>query len=244
MMGSEKVVYKHKELDYEKYLGLLTKEKDYYTFISRLRGMPRDVYELIFDVIVEFELPVGTKIYRVSKFEEYKTPRKYQGNGRFDKNQFIFYAGQDIDILKDECKDGIYLFEFVVKENIKLGTLSAPYGSEYMPIFHRLHEICRAGDNDKFERIHPLIDEPKDIAKRFGKKLYENTNWIGDNIIKRYPDGIAYCSSYMPFEKVLNGILYYMGGDEDKNNYGTLYALTEQGYNKIEYVGKRELHEI
>ncbi|SKA72619.1 hypothetical protein SAMN02745111_02393 [Eubacterium uniforme] len=204
----------HKEIDYEYYLELLVKENDYYTFISKLKGMPRDVYELIFDAVVKFEIPVGTKMYRVGKYEEYKTPREHQGGGRFDKNQFIFYSGQDIDILRDECKDAKYLFEFVVNEKIVLGTLSAPYGSEYMLIYHRLHEICRAGDNDKFDRIDPLIDEPKDIAKRFGTKLYEYTNWIGDKIINRYPDGIAYCSSYMPFEKVLNGTLYYMGGDE------------------------------
>ena len=222
-------------------------------FANRLKNLSETELNSLFFLLSSYTLTKGKKLYRIVK--QFRTSemdiewgiRKNKGEkGRFNKSHNILYVAESEIFLQEECeikKDkSYYMGEYSIVEDFCVGTCKFP-SEKYPNISYYLQGLFNASSPDKSDiiaknnltintanKMYPLL-EPLFIGHIFGEKIYEYTNFIGDNIIKHNPNGIAYPSSF----------------DSIYRNYGnkTLQlqenilnlALTEEGYSHIKFIG-------
>lgn len=148
-------------------------------------------------------------------------------NGRFNKNQFVYYCSISMEDMLEEakCLDKNLYGSLIVAEVIEPIILLYPTREiEYN--FSRA--ICSSSPTSK-------------VAEQFAEKIpyfhinnYNDTNIWFTNLIRNNPgiDGIGYpCANGINIVK--NNILYYLSDTNNISPYIQNIALIRQGFNKI-----------
>lgn len=148
-------------------------------------------------------------------------------DGRFNKNQFVYYCSISIEDMLEEAK---YLDKSIY------GSLIVAEVIEPIILLYPTREI-----EYNFSRAICSSSPTSKVAEQFAEKIpyfhinnYNDTNRWFSNLIRNNPgiDGIGYpCANGINIVK--NNTLYYL---EDTNNispYIQNIALIKQGFNKI-----------
>ena len=168
--------------------------------------------------------------------------------GRFDKNNPILYVSENDGFLEQEThlniNDDYCLGKYTVTKDFVVGRPILP-NDDFQNVSFFLHKICQAINkkhlsqedvsklcNIKTENIldNPILRSLK-LGIEFGDKIYEYTNWIGEQILNVFKNGIAYSSSFNPIDTCMGNCTIVL----DDNLFNI--ALTESGCKNIRLVG-------
>ena len=239
----------------EKYLKLLNNSINEITFLSILKGLPKEEIMSLFESLSPEIIQKDDYLYRIrtGDLEKEEDPwgfpprhknRKY---GRFDKNNEILYLAQTDCFLENEClleqDEQYFLGKYIVTKNFEVGSFLFP-NNKYYKISFYLHKICQAIkdenlDIDAKEDLKDICDSDGfkipmlyslKVGICFGRKIYENTNWIGEQILKQNINGICYSSAYNPIDTCMGDTIIRL--DEKTSNI----ALTKNGSDNIKFI--------
>ena len=239
----------------EKYLNLLNNSKNGITFLSILKGLPKSEISSLFESLRCTTIKEGDYLYRIRKGNIEKEenpwgipPEKINREfGRFDKNNEILYLAQTDCFLEDECllkpNERYYLGKYIVTKSFTVGNFIFP-NNKYYKISFYLHKICQAinkknlsseaqkelrtiNELNRFD--DPLLASLK-TGVQFDEKIYEATNWIGEQILSKNNNGICYSSAYNPIDTFIGDTKFKL--DEKTSNI----ALTKNGKNNIKFI--------
>ena len=176
--------------------------------------------------IEKYKIPKGAKLYRFIKcyYCDYNSgmTRNKKHLGRCNLNQNIYYCTRSMDALLTEMGNrlnGILVVSEVV-EDIYCGCVC--------DIEHHKKLRGRVLGEDK-TIIH------KTLLKKFGYDEitnYEETNKITKEVLKKYPDGLAYSSVNSADINVCGTFFYIANSGSDYGPFENI-ALTEFGFNKL-----------
>lgn len=227
-------------------------------FLSMFFGLPlSERLDVFTDSVI---IPKGTLLYRArrdigknltSKEDWELPPAERVDVGRFNKAKHpVLYVGTWDFVLPREIglqvNDKYYLATYSVKEDIEVGSLLKTNDM----VAALLHKVALTIENDNklFEEEQKCLKDldyksktlanmasefisPLYIYKCLAKDLYEVTNKIADLVLKRYPNGIRYCSCYAPIELSGADCVLTLDGKVNGN-----YAITDKAVDKLEVI--------
>lgn len=242
----------------EKYIQKLMSCNSVDEFVTMFFGL--GLYEQLSVMGERIIIPKGTILYRARKDEGIPLnaesdwlmpPREVVKMGRFNySNKPVLYLGTMDSILPREIglypNDRYYLAKYKCSRNISVGS----FLKSYSPVTNLLHIISMAVEKeDKLSQREieelSLIDiqncdvrtlsvnpiAPLYIHKCITRSLYGITNKLFDLILKINPNGLRYCSSFVPIELSGSNEIITFNGELEGN-----YALTEKAIKDIEYL--------
>ncbi len=210
----------------------------------------------------DVKIPKGTSFYRIRRAEGIKdsndpkewgpAPRSKTNQERFNsKGESIIYLASTPDALEREVRlkegEAYYLAQYTCKESFKVGTF-LEHNSRVNTLLHKI-AMSVADESALTEKEKNLINRYFELVRKQSleelaldmlaslymykllPRIYEATNKLGKLVLKNNKCGIRYSSVYTPIE--LSGVypvITFNGVD-----YGN-YALTEMGYEKIEFI--------
>lgn len=237
-----------------KYLEALNNCENELTFLTMLKGFPKKEISLFFKSLSFIRINKEACLYRIRKnisstekdpWGIYKNNKSF---GRFDKNNPILYVSENDCFLEQEThlniNDNYCLGKYTVTKDFFVGWPILP-NDDFPRISFYLHKICQA-INEKHlsqEDVNKLrntdtrnmLDNPilrsLKLGIEFGDKIYEYTNWIGEQILNVFKNGIAYSSSFNSMDTCVGNCVIVLDG----NLFNI--ALTESGCKNIRLVG-------
>ena len=242
----------------EKYIQKLMNCSSINEFVSMFFGLGlKEQLSVMGDRIT---IPRDTILYRARKDEGtplnlksdwLMAPKDLVKKGRFnyDKKPVLYLSTMDFVLPREiglKPNEGYYLAKYRCTNDISVGS----FLKTSSPVTNLLHIIAMSIESDdkltpsEIEELSLLNKQSNQVESLSGsqlsqlyihkflnKSLYDITNKLCDLVLNNNPNGIRYCSCYVPIELSGSNQIVTLDGELEGN-----YALTEKGIENIEYL--------